>query len=172
MITEFLGTKHHEYLFTSEEACANIENVIYHLETYEPELIRSAIPNYFLAKLTSQHVKVVLTGEGSDELFAGYLYFRDAPSSKHVHNELRRIFGHLHNVNCQRADRMTMAHSLETASAAFWIPESSTRVMEVDPKYKTIEGAQSRAHFVPSSMARSRIPCFGARRRCSAPGVS
>jgi len=139
MMSEFLGTKHHEYLFTSEEACANIENVIYHLETYEPELIRSAIPNYFLAKLTSQHVKVVLTGEGSDELFAGYLYFRDAPSSKHVHNELRRIFGHLHNVNCQRADRMTMAHSLE-ARVPFLDPRVIDAVMEVDPKYKTIEG--------------------------------
>jgi asparagine synthetase B (glutamine-hydrolysing) len=71
MMSEFLGTTHHEYLFTSEEACAVIPDVIYHLETYEPELIRSAIPNYFLARLAAEHVKVVLTGEGSDELFAG-----------------------------------------------------------------------------------------------------
>lgn len=139
MMSEYLGTTHHEYLFTSEEACANIENVIYHLETYEPELIRSAIPNYFLAKLTSQHVKVVLTGEGSDELFAGYLYFRDAPSSKHIHNELRRIFGALHNVNCQRADRMTMAHGLE-ARVPFLDPRVIDAVMEVDPEFKRIEG--------------------------------
>ena len=66
-------------------------DVIYHLETYEPELIRSAIPNYFLARLASQHVKVVLTGEGSDELFAGYLYFRDAPDSAAIHKELRHV---------------------------------------------------------------------------------
>ena len=58
MMSEFLGTNHHEYLFTSEEACAIIPDVIYHLETYEPELIRSAIPNYFLARLAAQHVKV------------------------------------------------------------------------------------------------------------------
>jgi len=157
MMSEFLGTKHHEYLFTSEEACANIENVIYHLETYEPELIRSAIPNYFLAKLTSQHVKVVLTGEGSDELFAGYLYFRDAPSSKHVHNELRRIFGHLHNVNCQRADRMTMAHSLE-ARVPFLDPRVIDAVMAVDPKYKTIEGEEKPEKHALRALFDGEIP--------------
>jgi asparagine synthase (glutamine-hydrolysing) len=54
--------------------------VIYCLETYEPELVRSSIPNYFLARLAGAHTKVVLTGEGADELFGGYLYFRDCPS--------------------------------------------------------------------------------------------
>ena len=67
MMSEHLGTDHHEYLFTSEEACSIIPDVVYHLETYEPELIRSAIPNYFLARLASKYVKVVLTGEGSGE---------------------------------------------------------------------------------------------------------
>jgi asparagine synthase (glutamine-hydrolysing) len=118
MMSEHLGTEHHEYLF------------IYHLETYEPELIRSAIPNYFLARLAAQHVKVVLTGEGSDELFAGYLYFRDAPDAASIHKELRRIFHHLHNVNCQRADRMTMAHGLE-ARVPFLDPNVIDTVMQV-----------------------------------------
>uniref|UniRef100_A0A7S0SB12 asparagine synthase (glutamine-hydrolyzing) n=1 Tax=Mantoniella antarctica TaxID=81844 RepID=A0A7S0SB12_9CHLO len=139
MMSEFLGTNHHEYLFTSEEACAIIPDVIYHLETYEPELIRSAIPNYFLARLAAQHVKVVLTGEGADELFAGYLYFRDAPDSASIHKELRRIFHHLHNVNCQRADRMTMAHGLE-ARVPFLDPKVIDAVMQVDPEYKRIDG--------------------------------
>ena len=75
--------------------------VIYHLETYEPELIRSSIPNYFLAKLASEHTKVVLTGEGADELFAGYLYFKDSPSREMLHDETLRIWDHLHNVNLQ-----------------------------------------------------------------------
>ena len=99
-MSEYLGTTHHEHPFTADEAFAHIEDVIYHLETYEPELIRSAIPNFFLARMTSKHVKVVLTGEGSDELFGGYLYFREAPDAQSFQNELRRIFHHLHNVNC------------------------------------------------------------------------
>ena len=131
MMSEHLGTDHHEYLFTSEEACSIIPDVVYHLETYEPELIRSAIPNYFLARLASKYVKVVLTGEGSDELFAGYLYFRDAPNSIAIHKELRRIFHHLHNVNCQRADRMTMAHGLE-ARVPFLDPNVIDAVMQVN----------------------------------------
>jgi asparagine synthase (glutamine-hydrolysing) len=75
LIADHIGSTHHVHLFNPEEAFSVIPKVIYHLETYEPELIRSAIPNYFLAKMTSQHTKVVLTGEGADELFAGYLYF-------------------------------------------------------------------------------------------------
>ena len=157
MMSESLGTTHHEYLFTSEEACAVIPDVIYHLETYEPELIRSAIPNYFLARLASQHVKVVLTGEGSDELFAGYLYFRDAPDSAAIHKELRRIFHHLHNVNCQRADRMTMAHGLE-ARVPFLDPNVIDAVMQVDPEYKRIEGEEKPEKHALRALFDGEIP--------------
>lgn len=132
LMSKHLGTTHHEHRFNADEAFENIEKIIYHLETYEPELIRSAIPNFFLARMTSQHVKMVLTGEGSDELFGGYLYFRDAPDSKAFHKELRRIFHHLHNVNCQRADRMTMAHSLE-ARVPFLCPNVIDAVMKINP---------------------------------------
>jgi len=154
MMSEHLGTDHHEYLFTSEEACSVIPDVIYHLETYEPELIRSAIPNYFLARLASEHVKVVLTGEGSDELFAGYLYFRDAPDSAAIHKELRRIFHHLHNVNCQRADRMTMAHGLE-ARVPFLDPNVIDAVMQVNT-IRTIS-------FPPSNHMHGMSHCFNTR---------
>ena len=75
---------------------------------------------------------MVLTGEGADELFAGYLYFRDAPDSASIHKELRRIFHHLHNVNCQRADRMTMAHGLE-ARVPFLDPKVIDAVMQARP---------------------------------------
>jgi len=137
MMAEHLGSNHKEYLFKSEEAFAVVEKVIYHLETYEPELIRSAIPNYFLARLAGSNVKMVLTGEGSDELFGGYLYFRDAPDEKAFFKELRRIFWHLHNVNCQRADRMTMAHALE-GRVPFLDPNVIDAVMAVSPSLKMI----------------------------------
>jgi asparagine synthase (glutamine-hydrolysing) len=157
VMAEDLGTTHHEYLFTSEEACAVIPDVIYHLETYEPELIRSAIPNYFLARLAAQHVKVVLTGEGSDELFAGYLYFRDAPDGAAIHKELRRIFHHLHNVNCQRADRMTMAHGLE-ARVPFLDPSVINAVMRVDPELKRIDGEEKPEKHALRALFEGEIP--------------
>jgi len=112
-IAKKFGTQHYEYLFTPDEAFAIVPTVVYHLETYEPELIRSSIPNYFLARLAGSHTKVVITGEGADELFAGYLYFRDCPSVEAMQREILRIWGHLHNVNLQRSDRMGMAHGLE-----------------------------------------------------------
>jgi asparagine synthetase B (glutamine-hydrolysing) len=195
MMSDFLGTDHHEYLFTSEEACAIIPDVVYHLETYEPELIRSAIPNYFLARLASKHVKVVLTGEGSDELFAGYLYFRDAPNSAAIHKELRRIFHHLHNVNCQRADRMTMAHGLE-ARVPFLDPHVIDAVMQVSDMHPLLHSRlsavnkitdinathrsirtinellakrnQRSTHFEHCLMAKSLTPFFGALKLCNA----
>lgn len=157
MMSEFLGSKHHEYLFKPREAFGIIEKVIYHLETYEPELIRSSIPNFFLARLTGSHVKMVLTGEGSDELFGGYLYFRDAPDKAAFFKELRRIFHHLHNVNCQRADRMTMAHALE-ARVPFLDPEVIAKVMSVDAGLKEIKGEDRPEKWALRSLFDGEIP--------------
>ena len=114
-----------------------IDRVIYHLETYESELIRAAIPNWFLAEMTAKHVKMVLTGEGSDELFGGYVYFEDAPTPRAFQDELRRIYGYLGRVNLQRTDRMTMAHSLE-ARVPFLDREFVNCVMKIDPARKMI----------------------------------
>lgn len=137
-IAEHMGSEHHEYLFTSEEAFEALETVVYHLETYEPELVRSAVPNFFLAKLVASHgCKTVLTGEGSDELTAGYLYFRDAPSSSALFTELKRIFWHLHNVNNQRSDRMSMAHGVE-ARVPFLCPDVIAAAMNIDAEDKMI----------------------------------
>ncbi|KAJ1488633.1 hypothetical protein T484DRAFT_3606777 [Baffinella frigidus] len=136
-MAKHLGSVHHERLFTAEEAIAIVPKVVYHLETYETELIRSAIPNYFLAEITAAHVKVALTGEGADELFCGYLYFRDAPSSQALQVESRRIFHHLHKVNLQRADRMSMAHGLE-AREPFLDVDFIDLCMRVSPEAKRI----------------------------------
>ena len=109
---EFLGTRHHECIYTLEEAFAALSEVIYYLESFDCALVRSAIPNFFLARLARQHVKVALSGEGADELFAGYSYLKHIERDA-LQEELRHITGALHNTNLQRCDRMSMAHGLE-----------------------------------------------------------
>jgi len=153
-----LGYDHNERIFTSEEACAIIDKVIYHLETYEPELIRSSVPNYFLAEFASKEVKMCLTGEGADELFGGYVYFADAPDSKAFQGELNRIYGALGNVNLKRADRMTMAHGLE-ARVPFLDIEFTAKAMSLHPKHKLIgKGKYQREKAYLRNMFKGEIP--------------
>ncbi len=112
-VAEYLGTDHYEYIYTNEELVEAMEHVIYHLESYEPSLVRSAIPNYFVSKLAASKVKVILSGEGADELFAGYQYLSDYQNTDKLNEEIIQMLNVLHSVNLQRADRMSMAHSLE-----------------------------------------------------------
>lgn len=110
---KYIGTEHYEYIYNEDEMCDKMDEIIYYLESYDAPLVRSAIPNYFVARLAAEHVKVVLTGEGADELFCGYRYLEKFTSSKLLDKELLRLTNSLHNINLQRTDRMTMAHSLE-----------------------------------------------------------
>ncbi len=110
---EFLETEHHERSYTAAEALASLPDVIASIEAFDPSLVRSAVPNHMLAAMTAEHVKVVLTGEGADELFAGYEYMRDYDDPDELHAELVRSVEGLHNLNLQRCDRVTMAHGLE-----------------------------------------------------------
>jgi asparagine synthase (glutamine-hydrolysing) len=111
---DYLGTIHHEYIYTPHEMMEALSDVIYHLESFDPSLVRSAIPNYFLARMTREYVTVVLTGEGADELYAGYHYLKEhAETPDKLHDELIKLTGTLYNCNLQRCDRMTMAHSIE-----------------------------------------------------------
>ena len=110
---EYLDTEHHERVFTGEEAEAYVAEVVRSIEHFDPSLVRSAIANFFLAEMTAKHVKVVLTGEGADELFAGYEYLGDLDDPEELHDEIVRTIESLHNLNLQRADRVTMAHGLE-----------------------------------------------------------
>eukprot|EP00963_Diacronema_lutheri_P004639 scaffold348_cov329-Pavlova_lutheri.AAC.56 len=112
-VAEFLGTRHHERIFTIEEGVQKVRDVIYYLETYDPGTIRSGVPMSMLTELTSKHVKVSLSGEGSDEVFAGYLYFYDSPSVEELHRETVRKVKGLHGAQVQFVDRLTMMHSLE-----------------------------------------------------------
>jgi hypothetical protein len=140
MVDALGGAKHVEHqvrYFTPDEVFDLIPKIVYHMETYEAELIRSAIPNWLLAERASRDVRMVLTGEGSDEIFAGYLYFQDAETPRQVQNELRRIYNMLGNVNLHRTDRMTMAHGLE-ARVPFLDTEFTRLVMSIDPTRKMV----------------------------------
>src|SRR5919199_1633677 len=99
--------------YTAAEALESLPGVVRAIESFDPGLVRSAVPNYLLARMTRQHVKVVLTGEGADELFAGYDYLREFRAPAALHTELVRIVRSLHNLNLQRCDRVTMAHAVE-----------------------------------------------------------
>jgi asparagine synthase (glutamine-hydrolysing) len=112
-MAKHLGTRHHTYVYGFDEMVKALPEIIYYLESFDAALVRSAIPNYFLARLASDHVKVILTGEGADELFAGYEYLKPIQNARVLQNELWTITNNLHNTNLQRTDRMTMAHSIE-----------------------------------------------------------
>ena len=112
-VAEHLGTAHQERIYEAHELRAVLPEVIRSIESYDPSLVRSALPNYLLAELASRTVKVVLTGEGADELFAGYEYVRAIDEGGELHTELVRTISALHSLNLQRCDRVTMAHGLE-----------------------------------------------------------
>ncbi|MBD8870327.1 asparagine synthase (glutamine-hydrolyzing) [Nocardioides donggukensis] len=111
-VAEHLGLEHHERLYDADEVLAVLPDVVRSIESYEPSLVRSAVPNYLLAQETARTVKVVLTGEGADELFAGYSHHRDVAEAD-LRQELLDSVSGLHNLNLQRCDRVTMAHGLE-----------------------------------------------------------
>ncbi len=112
-VAEHLDTEHHESVYTAEDAFNVLPEVVRTIESFDPSLVRSAVPNFILAELTARHVKVVLTGEGADEIFAGYEYLEDFRTEEDLHEELVRTIEGLHDLNLQRADRVTMAHGLE-----------------------------------------------------------
>ena len=125
-VARHLDTNHHEYEIRTEEVVDHLPRIIYSLESFDLDLVRSAIPCYFASRLAAEYVKVILTGEGADELFAGYEYYRQITSPKALQRELRRSVCSLHNINLQRVDRLTMAHSIEGR-----VPFLDTRLIEI-----------------------------------------
>jgi len=113
-VADFIGTKHHEVFYTVEQGIEAIEKIIWHIESYDVTTIRASTPMYFLSKyITDMGIKVVLSGEGADEIFGGYLYFHNAPSDEEFQKETIRRVGLLSTADCLRADKSTMAHGLE-----------------------------------------------------------
>ena len=114
LVAGHLDTTHHEYVLDPAEISAALPEIVATLESFDQDLVRSAVPTWFTARLAAEHVKVVLTGEGADELFAGYAYMRDDfPDAEALQVEMERLVRGLHNLNLQRCDRVTMAHAVE-----------------------------------------------------------
>jgi len=135
-VARFIGTNHHEIIFSIEEGLEALEKVIWHLETYDVTTIRAATPMYFLSKaITDMGVKVVLSGEGADEIFGGYLYFHNVPDDEEFQKEtIWRVF-RLSTADCLRADKATMATGLE-ARVPFLDKEFLQVAMSIKAKYK------------------------------------
>jgi len=113
-VAAHIGSDHHVLTFGAEDIAEALPHVIYHLESADVDLVRSAVPTHFATTLARRHVKAVLTGEGADELFAGYAYHHAyAGDPAALAGEITRSLGTMHNINLQRVDRITMAQGLE-----------------------------------------------------------
>mmetsp|Transcript_10768 Transcript_10768/g.27110 ORF Transcript_10768/g.27110 Transcript_10768/m.27110 type:complete len:649 (+) Transcript_10768:282-2228(+) len=138
-VADHLGTNHHEFHFTPEEAIDAVPKVVYHLESWHQ--VRAAVPMYLLArKIQALGVKMVLSGEGADETLGGYLYFHEAPNAEEFHREAVRKTSRLHQWDVLRANKATMAHGLE-ARVPFLDKEVLQLMMNLDPGAKVCDMA-------------------------------
>ena len=113
-VANFLKTKHHAFTFTVQEGLDALSDVIFHLESYDVTTIRASTPMFLLSrKIKAMGVKMVLSGEGSDEIFGGYLYFHAAPDKAAFHEETVRRVKNLHTADCLRANKSTAAWGVE-----------------------------------------------------------
>ena len=135
-VADHIGTIHHEITFTIQEGLDAIRDVIYHIETYDVTTIRASTPMYLLARfIKSMGVKMVLSGEGADEIFGGYLYFHKAPNAEEFHKETVRKLDKLHLYDCLRANKSLAAWGVE-GRVPFLDKEFLDVAMRLNPKDK------------------------------------
>ena len=140
VVADHIGTVHHEIKFTIQEGLDAIKDVIYNIETYDITTIRSSTPMYLMARvIKSMGIKMVLSGEGADELFGGYLYFHKAPSAEEFHNETVRKLDKLHMYDCLRANKSLAAWGIE-GRVPFLDKEFMDVAMRINPQDKMING--------------------------------
>ena len=138
LVAKHIGTVHHEIKFTIQEGLDAIRDVIYNLETYDITTIRASTPMYLMARvIKSMGVKMVLSGEGADELFGGYLYFHKAPNKKEFHEETVRKLSKLHMYDCLRANKSLAAWGIE-GRVPFLDKEFMDVAMRINPQDKMI----------------------------------
>ena len=158
---DHIGTVHHGFTFTIQEGLDALEEVIYHLETYDVTTIRAATPMFLMArKIRAMGIKMVLSGEGADEIFGGYLYFHKAPSAQAFHEETVRKLSRLHSYDCLRANKSMSAWGVE-ARVPFLDKEFLDVAMSINPADKMIiDGRiekqilrEAFSHLLPESIA-------------------
>jgi asparagine synthase (glutamine-hydrolysing) len=142
IVADHIGTIHHEINFTVQEGIDAIRDVIYHLETYDITTIRASTPMYLIARaIKSLGIKMVLSGEGADELFGGYLYFHKAPNAKEFHEETVRKLDKLHQYDCLRANKSLAAWGIE-GRVPFLDKEFIDVAMNINPADKMIKNGR------------------------------
>ncbi|WP_298288291.1 asparagine synthase B [Lutibacter sp.] len=139
-VADHIGTVHHEIKFTIQEGLDAIRDVIYNLETYDITTIRASTPMYLMARvIKSMGIKMVLSGEGADELFGGYLYFHKAPNAEEFHEETVRKLSKLHMYDCLRANKSLASWGIE-GRVPFLDKEFMDVAMRINPQDKMING--------------------------------
>lgn len=139
-VADFIGTVHHEINYTIQEGLDALRDVIYFIETYDVTTVRASTPMYLLARvIKSMGIKMVLSGEGADEVFGGYLYFHKAPDAKSFHEETVRKLSKLYLYDCLRANKSLSAWGVE-GRVPFLDKEFLDVAMRIDPKEKMCPG--------------------------------
>ncbi len=160
-VANHLGTVHHEIHFTVQEGLDAIRDVIYHIETYDVTTIRASTPMYLMSrKIKAMGIKMVLSGEGSDEVFGGYLYFHKAPNAKELHEETVRKLQALHMYDCARANKAMSAWGVE-ARVPFLDKKFLDVAMRINPQDKMCGNGKMEKHvlrecfesYLPASVA-------------------
>ena len=142
LVAERIGTVHHEINYTIQEGLDAIRDVIYFIETYDVTTVRASTPMYLLARvIKSMGIKMVLSGEGADEIFGGYLYFHKAPTPEEFHKETVRKLSKLHLYDCLRANKSLSAWGVE-GRVPFLDKEFLDVAMTLDPSYKMCPGKE------------------------------
>ncbi|MEG0039581.1 MAG: asparagine synthase B [Bacteroides sp.] len=141
-VAQHIGTVHHEIHYTIQEGLDAIRDVIYYIETYDVTTVRASTPMYLLARvIKSMGIKMVLSGEGADEIFGGYLYFHKAPDAKSFHEETIRKLSKLHLYDCLRANKSLSAWGVE-GRVPFLDKEFLDVAMRIDPEVKRCTGKE------------------------------
>lgn len=153
LVADYIGTVHHEINYTIQEGLDAIRDVIYFIETYDVTTVRASTPMYLLARvIKSMGIKMVLSGEGADEIFGGYLYFHKAPSPKAFHEETVRKLSKLYMYDCLRANKSLSAWGVE-GRVPFLDKEFLDVAMRTNPEAKMCPGKTIEKRIVREAFA-------------------